>query len=69
MSPGAGGLRDQDAAAGGSKREPAIRWKKAEKEWEDGKTIYELKGRDPKGKKVKLEISADGEHVMAEPSA
>jgi uncharacterized membrane protein YkoI len=47
---------------------PGAKWKWAEQETEAGKTLYELKGRGPNGKKVKLEISPDGKHVMSENS-
>lgn len=39
---------------------PAVAKAAAEKEREHGKMVYELKGRDPKGKKVKGEVFSDG---------
>jgi uncharacterized membrane protein YkoI len=54
------------AKAAADKAVPGVRWKKAEKEQEDGKTIYELKGRDPKGKKIEVEVSPDGKQVSVE---
>jgi uncharacterized membrane protein YkoI len=54
------------AKAAADKAIPGVHWEKAEKERENGKMVYELKGRDPKGKKVKVEVSPDGNHVTVE---
>jgi uncharacterized membrane protein YkoI len=54
------------AKAAADKAIPGARWEKAEKEREHGKMVYELKGRDPKGKKVKVEVSPDGNEVTVE---
>jgi uncharacterized membrane protein YkoI len=45
---------------------PGVRWVKAEKEHEHGKIVYELKALDPKGKKVKVDVSTDGKQVTVE---
>jgi uncharacterized membrane protein YkoI len=52
--------------AAADKATPGAHWKKAEKEMEHGKMVYELKGRDAKGKKVKVEVSPDGNQVTVE---
>jgi uncharacterized membrane protein YkoI len=54
------------AKAAADKAIPGVRWVKAEKEHEHGKMVYELKGLDPKGKKVKVEVSPDGNQVTVE---
>jgi hypothetical protein len=54
------------AKAAADKAIPGVRWEKAEKEREHGKLVYELKGSDPKGKEVKVEVSPDGKQVTVE---
>jgi len=54
------------AKAAADKAIPGVRWVTAEKEHEHGKMVYELKGLDPKGKKVKVEVSPDGNQVTVE---
>jgi uncharacterized membrane protein YkoI len=54
------------AKAAADKAIPGVRWVKAEKEHEHGKIVYELKGLDPKGKKVKVDVSTDGKQVTVE---
>jgi uncharacterized membrane protein YkoI len=54
------------AKAAADKAIPGAHWQKAETEHENGKLVYELKGRDPKGKRVKVEASPDGNQVTVE---
>jgi uncharacterized membrane protein YkoI len=54
------------AKAAADKAIPGVRWVRAEKEREHGKMVYELKGLDPKGKKVKVDVSPDGTQVTVE---
>jgi hypothetical protein len=51
------------AKAAADKATPGVRWVKAERTREHGKMVYALKARDPKGKKVKVEVFPDGERV------
>jgi uncharacterized membrane protein YkoI len=54
------------AKAAADKAIPGVTWKAAEQETEGGTTVYELKGHDPKGERVEVEVSPDGNQVTVE---
>ena len=45
---------------------PGVTWTKATKEVEDGKTIYELVGKDAKGREVEVEVTPQGKVIEVE---
>ena len=45
---------------------PGVTWHHASKETEEGKTIYELTGKDTKGRKVEVSVTPEGEVMEVE---
>ena len=45
---------------------PGVTWHHASKETEEGKTIYELTGKDAKGRKVEVKATPEGEVMEVE---
>jgi hypothetical protein len=51
------------AKAAADKAIPGVTWKAAEQGTKGGQIVYELKGRDSMGKRVKVKVSPDGKQV------